>query len=141
MIEDYTLEEILEKGLREARDLFEQELPIHADYTLYLVRTRYSGANMPIPEQLTAFETELKDNIIKTYPIKIEKKVQDGDISDAIRMFISIVGVYNRKNSKIPIEFYKLKELIVSNKDKACDKDSRDFVKLFEECYPIRFFD
>lgn len=141
-----SLEEFLERGLEEAKQLFEQDLPLLADYTLFLIRDKYKSAGISPPPEVEQLQEKFREKTKQIYPAKIKEEIAQGNLEEAMGKFLSLVLPYSREAPKtnpmpphIPGEFYHLVTLI-EEKAKGLNEDLRKKVDFFVSVYPKRRF-
>jgi|SRR3989344_6947245 len=146
MIDDLSLEEVLEKGLSEADQLFKKGNPLLANYTLFLVAKKYENEEAAVPAEVEQLRQDIKENIKQTYPAKIEKEIKEGDLRKAMGSFLSLSVSYTRDVPPtnpaiphIPGEFYYLVGLI-EEKAQDADEELKNEAERFIKVYPKRRF-
>ncbi|MEK6840521.1 MAG: hypothetical protein AABX79_01050 [Nanoarchaeota archaeon] len=139
-----SLEEILTKGLAEARVLINKDKPLLADYTLFLIRQEYSNKGKMVPQEILKLEEQIKRKILSSSFKQIQTALQNKEYKKAAHLFVTLVPFYNKQHKKIPLELYALKEAIDSGFRESGLMDSKgeegDYCRTFSECYPREFF-
>lgn len=125
------LEEVLAKGLAEAKELFEQDSYLLAGYTLFLIQTRYRAEGQRAPKEVEELQERVECHIRDIYPQRIREAIDQKKYPEAMRLFLAVASHYNKKQQKLPSNLFHLKEQIEGNIDNS----------LFAETYPRRRFE
>ncbi len=107
--DEISLEEILVRGLRRAREWFEADSLTWVEQTLLEIGAEYKRRGVAVPLAVFDLRREIDSEMEKGYPDRIAEAIAENNYSVAVRLFVPMVLKYNREERRIPLAYWKIR--------------------------------